>query len=58
MRPLSTGAPRDFEWGLERFRQEAKLLIEFHHPNIAPVLAYFETNGTGYLVMEFQDEPA
>jgi serine/threonine protein kinase len=54
VRPLSEGAARDFNWGLERFRQEAKLLIEFHHPNIVPVLAYTEANGTGYLVMEFQ----
>ncbi|MFO0988203.1 MAG: protein kinase [Alphaproteobacteria bacterium] len=55
VRPLSEGAARDFEWGLERFREEAKLLIVFRHPNIVPVLAYFESNGTGYLVMEFQD---
>jgi serine/threonine protein kinase len=54
VRPLSEGAARDFEWGLERFREEAKLLISFRHPNIVPVLAYFEANGTGYLVMEFQ----
>lgn len=55
VRPLSASAAQDFEWGLERFRQEAKVLVEFHHPNIAPVLAYFEANSTGYLVMEFQD---
>jgi serine/threonine protein kinase len=55
VRPLSEGAARDFDWGLERFRQEAKLLIELRHPNIMPVLAYFEANATGYLVMEFQD---
>jgi len=55
VRPLSEGAARDFEWGLERFREEAKLLIGFRHPNIVPVLAYFEANGTGYLVMAFQE---
>lgn len=55
VRPLNEGAARDFEWGLERFRQEAKLLIDLKHPNIVPVLAYFEANATGYLVMEFQD---
>jgi serine/threonine protein kinase len=55
VRPLSEGSARDFEWGLERFREEAKLLIGFRHPNIVPVLAYFEANGTGYLVMAFQD---
>jgi serine/threonine protein kinase len=55
VRPLSEGATRDFEWGLERFREEAKLLIGFRHPNIVPVLAYFEANGTGYLAMAYQD---
>ena len=53
--PTSERARADFQWGLERFRQEAKLLIGLKHPNIAPVLAYFEANGTGYLVMEFQE---
>lgn len=55
VRPLSEDAARDFKWGLERFRQEAKLLIEFRHPSIVPVLAYLEANGTGYLVMAFQE---
>jgi len=55
VRPLSEGAAEDFAWGLDRFRQEAKLLIDLRHPNIVPVLAYFEANSTGYLVMEFQD---
>src|SRR5688572_2770197 len=55
VRPLSEGVARDFEWGLERFREEAKLLIGLRHPNIVPVLSYFEANGTGYLVMAYQD---
>ena len=55
VRPLSEGAARDFSWGLERFREEAKVLIGFRHTNIVPVLAYFEANGTGYLVMAFQE---
>jgi serine/threonine protein kinase len=55
VRPLSEGVARDFEWGLERFREEAKLLIGLRHPNIVPVLSYFEANGTGYLVMVYQD---
>src|SRR5262249_60215633 len=55
VRSLSKGAAPDFKWGLERFRREATLLIEFRHPNIVPVLSYFEANGTAYIVMEFQD---
>ncbi|MCW5774003.1 MAG: protein kinase, partial [Rhodospirillaceae bacterium] len=54
VRPISQGMKGDFRWGLDRFRQEAKLLIEIRHPNVVPVLAYFEANGTGYLVMEFE----
>jgi serine/threonine protein kinase len=55
VRPVSESVRADYDWGLERFRQEARLLIAFKHPNIVPVLIYFEANGTGYLVMEFQD---
>jgi carboxyl-terminal processing protease len=55
VRPLSEGSREDFAWGLGRFRQEAKVLIGLKHPNIVPVLSYFEANGTGYLVMEFQE---
>jgi serine/threonine protein kinase len=54
VRPVSEGAREDFQWGLVRFRNEAKLLIGLRHPGIVPVLSYFEANGTGYLVMEFQ----
>jgi formylglycine-generating enzyme required for sulfatase activity/serine/threonine protein kinase len=53
VRPLSRGS-HDFGWGLERFRLEARTLIALKHKNIVPVLQYFEANGTGYLVMEYQ----
>src|SRR5262245_1919628 len=53
VRPLSRGS-FDFGWGLERFRLEARTLIALKHKNIVPVLQYFEANGTGYLVMEYQ----
>ena len=55
VRPISEGERKDYEWGLARFRDEARLLIGLKHPNIVPVLSYFEANGTGYLVMEFQN---
>jgi formylglycine-generating enzyme required for sulfatase activity/serine/threonine protein kinase len=53
VRPLSRGS-FDFAWGLERFRLEARTLIALKHKNVVPVLQYFEANGTGYLVMEYQ----
>ncbi len=53
--PISESDREDYDWGLERFRQEAKVLITLEHRNIVPVLNYFEANGTGYLVMAYQD---
>ncbi|MBL8665223.1 MAG: protein kinase [Candidatus Odyssella sp.] len=54
VRPLSSGMADDYAWGLTRFRDEARTLVALRHPNIVPVLRYFEANGTGYLVMEFE----
>ncbi len=55
VQPVSETTRQDYEWGLSRFRQEAKLLLSLRHPNIVPSLNYFEANGTAYLVMEYQD---
>lgn len=38
---------------LEAFLQEAELLNEAGHPNIAGYVDHFEENGTAYLVMEY-----
>lgn len=43
-----------FEWGLERFLDEARALATFRHPNIVRVLRYFRDNGTAYIVMEYE----
>jgi len=43
-----------FEWGLERFLDEARALAAFRHPNIIRVLRYFKANGTAYIVMEYE----
>jgi len=43
-----------FQWGLERFLAEARVLATFRHPNIVRVLRYFIVNGTGYIVMEYE----
>jgi serine/threonine protein kinase len=43
-----------FNWGLERFLDEARALASFRHPNITRVLRYFKENGTAYIVMEYE----
>lgn len=42
-----------FNWGLERFRKEILTLAKFTHDNIVPILYFFETLGTVYMVMPF-----
>ena len=43
----------DFQFGLEKFLEEAKTLAQFRHPNIIRVLNYFQQNGTAYMVMDY-----
>jgi serine/threonine protein kinase len=44
-----------FEWGLDRFMDEARTLKKFSSPGIVSVDTIFRENGTAYLVMEFLD---
>ncbi len=53
--PRSSRSQDDFNWGRKEFLQEAKTLAQFDHPNIVPVLRFFEANGTAYIVMAFQE---
>ncbi len=52
--PVNTGHEHNYQWGLKRFIQEARTLAKFSHPNIVRVKRYFEANGTGYMVMEYE----
>jgi serine/threonine protein kinase len=54
VRVRAPGAEQQFQWGLERFLDEARALASFRHPNIARVLRYFRDNGTAYIVMEYE----
>jgi serine/threonine protein kinase len=37
------------------FQQEAEILSQVKHENVVKVLDYFEANGTGYMVMAYED---
>ena len=51
---LTPQQEQEYRWGLERFSQEARTLARFSHPNIVRVNRYFEANGTGYMVMDYE----
>ena len=54
VQPASDTHGERFKWGLDRFMAEAQTLARFKHPNIVRVLAVFEANRTGYMVMEYE----
>ncbi|MDE2741004.1 MAG: serine/threonine-protein kinase, partial [Gemmatimonadota bacterium] len=51
--PQSSQVASDFQWGLERFLDEARTLARFQHPNIVRVHQYFEAHGTAYIAMDY-----
>jgi serine/threonine protein kinase len=51
--PLSESNKEDYEWGLDRFLEEARVLKRRNHSNIVSVDTVFRDNGTAYLVMEY-----
>ena len=53
--PQSSQATADFQWGLDRFIDEARILARFQHPNIVRVHHFFHANSTAYIVMEYAE---
>ena len=51
--PQTKQAAADFQWGLERFLDEARTLARFQHPNIVRVHQYFEAHSTAYIAMDY-----
>jgi serine/threonine protein kinase len=54
VRPFTEDRKRMFEWGMDRFLQEARTLAKFHHHNIVRVHNVFQENGTAYMVMDYE----
>jgi len=44
-----------YQFGLDAFIEEARVLAQFKHPNIVRVSRYFSSNGTAYFVMDYED---
>ena len=53
--PKSDSDHEDFEYGLDRFVHEAKILARFNHPNIVRISNFFEANNTAYIVMKYEE---
>ena len=52
--PKSEFDADSYRWGLDRFKEEARALARFKHPNIVRVSRLIEANGTAYMVMDFE----
>ncbi len=44
-----------YQWGLDRFIDEARILARFKHPSIVRVLNVFKKNNTAYMIMEYEE---
>lgn len=44
-----------YDWGLDRFLDEARVLARVQHPYVVRVKRYFRANGTAYIVMDYEE---
>ena len=51
--PQTDQAAPDFQWGLERFLDEARILARIQHPAIVRIHHFFEAHRTAYIVMDY-----
>ena len=51
----NTQRTEEYQGGLESFLKEARTLAGFSHPHIVRVNRYFKANGTGYMVMDYEE---
>jgi serine/threonine protein kinase len=53
--PRSESCKGDYQWGLDRFLEEAQTLAKFDHHNIVKVHRIFRANNTAYMVLRFEE---
>ena len=53
--PRSGDVTGDYQWGLDRFLDEARTLARFDHPNIVRVYRFFRENNSGFMVLHYED---
>jgi hypothetical protein len=53
--PKSSGDKKYYDYGLQRFLEEARILAKFKERSIVRVSRFLESNGTAYLVMDYED---
>lgn len=53
VRPKTLNDTEDYNWGLQQFLNEAKILATFDHPNIIKVHRFFKMHSTAYFVMQY-----
>lgn len=55
VRPKSASSNADFEAGLKTFLEEARLVARIKHNNVIRVRRFFEHQGTGYIVQDYEE---
>src|SRR3990172_6983225 len=53
--PRSDNDKNYYQYGLQRFLDEARILAKFKERSIVRVSRFLEANGTGYLVMDYEE---
>ena len=58
VRAASAASAELFDWGRQRFLDEARAINSFRHPNVVRAHRFFESGGSVYIVMDFvEGEP-